>query len=115
MDLPSSERFKANSDFELKLVTIWLLGIASVPRRWPSVVMLSRKIGAVTPKLPSAESLLKTVGYVPSAIAALQPEELPLGIATVAVPPAMSGSVTVPGTHPGGRLCPIVTVDTSPV
>jgi hypothetical protein len=57
MDWPSSERFKASSDFELKLVTIWSLGIGSVPRRWPSVAMLSRKIGEVKPKLPSAVSL----------------------------------------------------------
>jgi hypothetical protein len=32
-DFPSIERFKANSDFELKLVTIWSLGIGEVPIR----------------------------------------------------------------------------------
>src|ERR1700735_354930 len=114
IDFPSSERLRANSDFELKLVTIWSLGIGSVPIRKPSVVMLSRKIGEVTPKLPSAPSLLKTAGYVPSATAVLQPELLAFGMVTVVVPPAISGIVIVPGTQTGGRVCPRVTVEASP-
>src|SRR5215475_10169648 len=100
MDLPSVERFRDSSDFELKLVTTWSEGTASVPSVFPSVVMLSRKMGEVMPKLPSGPSLLKTVGYVPSATA------LAHFTFTVVVPPARSGSVTVRATHPGGNVWP---------
>jgi hypothetical protein len=54
------------------------------------------------PKLPSAASLLKTVGYVPSAIAAPQPE-LPEGIVKVVVFPLRSVIVIGPVTQPGGN------------
>src|SRR5580700_11928982 len=97
IDLPSTERFTASSDFELKLVTISPVGIAREPTRWPSVVTLSRKIGEVMPKWPSAALLLKTPGNVPSAVGVLQVT------ATGVVPPAMSGTLTVPATQPGGN------------
>src|ERR1700733_16337773 len=109
-DLPSVERFSASSDFELKLVTIWLVGTVSVPRRRPNVVMLSRKIGELTAKLGSDTSLLNTVGYVPSALAT------PQATATLdGLPPAVAdGTETLPATHPGGRTSPTVTVDGVP-
>src|ERR1700691_5580186 len=97
IDLPSTERFTANSDFELKLVTIRSVGIARVRIRWPSVARLSKKIGEVMPKWPSAALLLKTPGNVPSAMGVLQVT------ATGVVPPAMSGTLTVPATQPGGN------------
>jgi hypothetical protein len=97
IDLPSMERFTANSDFELKLVTTSSVGIARVPIRCPSVVRLSRKIGEVIPKWPSAVLLLKTPGKLPSAMGVLQVT------ATGVVPPAMSGTLTVPATQPGGN------------
>ncbi len=62
-------------------------------------------MGEVMPKLPSGPSLLKTVGYVPSATAVAH------FTFTVVVPPASSGSVTVRATQPGGKVCPTVTVD----
>ena len=40
IDRPSIERFRASSDFELKLVTIWSLGTGRVPSNSPSLVML---------------------------------------------------------------------------
>src|ERR1700734_2587335 len=97
IDLPSTERFTANSDLELKLVTIRSVGIANESSRWPSVVRLSRKIGEVMPNSPSAEALLNTVGKVPSATAVLQVT------VTGVVPPATSGTLTVPATQPGGN------------
>src|SRR5215831_2953788 len=103
MDLPSVDRFNASSDFELKLVTIWSVGTASVPSCSPLVLRLSRKMGDVMPKLPSGPSLLKTVGYVPSATA------VPHFTFTVVVPPARSGRVTVRATQPGGNVWPTVT------
>src|SRR4029077_13039935 len=109
IDRPSVERFSASSDLELKLVTIMSVGTASVPSRSPLVLRLSRKIGEVIPKLPSGPSLLKTVGYVPSATAVAH------FTFTVVVPPASSGSVTVRATQPGGRVCPTETVDAFPV
>src|SRR5882724_8032680 len=109
IDLPSTDRFKASSDFELKLVTNRSLGTANVPIRSPFVVRLSRKIGDVTPKPPSARSLLKTVGYVPSAVAVAH------FTFTVVVPPAIRGRVTVFATQPGGKVCPTDTVAACPV
>ena len=108
IDFPSVDRFSANSDFELKLVTIWSLGMGSVPSKNPSLVILSRKIGEVTPKLPSGPSLLNTVGYVPSATA------VPQVTFTFAVPPASNGTRTVPATQPGGNVWPTVTVAAFP-
>src|ERR1700722_18728708 len=109
-DLPSVERFSASSEFELKLVTIFSLGIASVPSRKAKVVMLSRKMGDETAKLPSDSSLLNTAGYVPSAVAT------PQATATLAgFPPAVAdGTETLPATQPGGRVSPTVTVDAVP-
>src|SRR5580704_19542311 len=73
--LPSVERLRASSDLELKLVTIMLLGMASVLTVVPDGVIWSRKMGEVIPKLPSTTSLLKTLlvlvveGYAPLAVA----------------------------------------------
>src|ERR1700722_1378188 len=74
--LPSVERLRAPSDFELKLVTSWLLpgwmlgmellGSSRLSRRKPEGVIWSRKSFEVIPKLPSTRSLLKTKGKVPS-------------------------------------------------
>ena len=61
IDFPSVDRFTASSDLELKLVTARFVGIARVLRSLPSIVRLSKKIGEVTPKLPSEVSLLKTL------------------------------------------------------
>src|SRR5215469_4580145 len=94
MDFPSLERFSASSDFELKLVTIRSLGIASVLRRSPLVVRLSRKIGDETPKLPSLLALFQTLceslrfGNSPLS------EATPQGTVTGVVPPARSGTFT---------------------
>src|SRR5579862_1593432 len=96
-DLPSVERFSASSDFELKLVTIRLVGIARVPISSPLVFRLSRNTGEVMLKLPSARSLLNTVGYVPSLVA------LAHFTFTLAAPPASKGTLTVPATQPGGN------------
>src|ERR1700751_4167242 len=108
MDLPSTERFKASSDFELKLVTMRSLGTASVPIFLQSVVRLSRKMGEVTPKLPSDLSLSKTLGYFPSAVAVAH------ATFTGVVPPASSGTLTVLATQPGGSVWPMVTVAALP-
>src|SRR5215471_16633014 len=114
IDFPSLDRFTASSDLELKLVTTRLVGIGRVPRSLPSVVRLSKKIGEVTPKLPSGLSLFQTLwlserfGYSPFSTA------LAHFTVTIVVPPAISGRVTVPGTHPGGNVCPIVTVPAVP-
>src|ERR1700722_3307786 len=108
MDLPSVERFRASSDLELKLVTIWSLGIGNEPRRKPPVVRLSRTIGDVMPKLASAASLLKTPGYVPSLVAMAQ------ATATGVVPPAIKGIFTFPAMQPGGSVSPTTTDDGLP-
>src|SRR5271170_1244409 len=80
--LPSVERLSAISDFELKLVTSWLLsvrtllrellGTSRLSRTNPEGVSWSRNIFAVMPKLPSTRSLLKTNGYFPLLVAATQ-------------------------------------------
>src|ERR1700739_2561856 len=104
----------ANSDFELKLVTSWSLGIAKGPITFPFESILSRKIGDVTPKLASGPSLFQTLcessrlGYSPLSIAA------PHVTATLFEPPAISGTVISPATHPGGSVCPAETVLASP-
>jgi hypothetical protein len=54
-------------------------------------------MGEVTPKLPSAESLLNTVGNVASLFGVVHVT------GTGVVPPATSGTLTVPATHPGGN------------
>jgi hypothetical protein len=63
---PSVDRFSASSDFDEKLVTMWSpsspepfrdpSGSRSVLSSRPDGVSWSRKIGDVTPKLPSARS-----------------------------------------------------------
>src|SRR5215471_18151761 len=115
MDFPSVDRFTASSDFELKLVTRRFVGTGSVPRRFPSVVRLSRKIGEVTPKLPSGLSLFQTLwlsarfGYSPLSTA------VPHLTFTLATPPPRRGIETVPATQPGGKVSPITTVVDVPV
>src|SRR5215467_2690193 len=115
MDFPSEDKFTDSSDFELKLVTSRSDGTGSVPSSFPCLSILSRKIGEVTPKLPSGPSLLNTLlsscrlGYSPLDTA------VPHFTFTVVVPPAKSGSVTVFGVQPGGSVCPGVTVLASPM
>src|ERR1700677_289627 len=119
-DLPSAERLSANSDFELKLVTIRLEGTANVPSGWPSGVRSSRKIGEVTPKLPSLFALfhtlckLKSLGNSPLSLA------MPQGTVTLVVTPGVVvGTATTvlpfaPPAHPGGKFSPTVTVSAVP-
>src|SRR5580704_13257084 len=78
--LPSVDRFSPSSDLELKLVTTILLGTAKLLTVVPEGVSWSRKIGEVTPKLPSTLLLLKMLlalvvdAYAPlsEALAAVQ-------------------------------------------
>jgi hypothetical protein len=73
--VPSAETFNASSLLELKLVFTIVVGIASEPTSVPLVESWSRKIGDVTPKLPSALSLFQTLlvpaseGYAPLSVA----------------------------------------------
>src|SRR5579862_9197650 len=114
MDFLSVELLSANSDFELKLVTKRSVGMGRVPSSSPCVVTLSRKTGAVTPKLPSAVLLFHTLwvserlGYSPLSTAAAHFTLIET------VPPAMSGSVMVVVTQAGGKVWPGVTVETVP-
>jgi hypothetical protein len=91
----------AISDFELKLVLTIFGGIASVFTSVPVVVIWSRKIGDVMPKLPSTASLFQTLlvlpatGYAPLSVAFPEPQE------------AVEG-------HTGGSACPTVTVAAVP-
>jgi hypothetical protein len=120
MDFPSIERFSASSDFELKLVTILSLGIGREPSSQPSVVTLSRKIGEVTPKLPSEPELFQTLceskrfGNSPLSEAIPQ-----VTVTGVVVPGVVVGTLTTvvpfgPPAHPSGRVSPIVTVEAVP-
>ena len=59
--VPSVERFSESSDFELKLDTIRPVGTGRLFTSVPVGVIWSRKMGAVTPKLPSALSLFQTL------------------------------------------------------
>jgi len=59
---PSGDRLRASSDLEEKLVTSSSAGTSSVPSGRPQGVISARKIRDVTPKLPSANALLKTCG-----------------------------------------------------
>src|ERR1700721_888992 len=89
-NLPSVERLRAISDFELKLVTSWLLsdptkgrellGTSRLSRRKPEGVIWSRKIFEVMPKLASTRTLLKTSGYLPLLVAATQGVPLLLAV-----------------------------------
>jgi hypothetical protein len=118
MDRPSMDRFRASSDFELKLVTIRSVGIRRVPSNRPSVVMLSSKIGEVMPKLPSEPALLNTLcvsntfGYSPLSVA------IPQGTVTGVVPFVVVGTLTVkpvvPPWQPNGNVSPIVIVEALP-
>src|SRR5437773_1433662 len=98
----SVERFRASSDFELKLVTTIPGGMASVFTSTPPGVIWSRRMGDVTPQLPSALSLfhtllvLEAVGYAPLSLATALPQD------------AVEG-------HSGGSFCPAITVVASPV
>ena len=56
------ERLSAISDFEEKLVTSSLGGTSKVLSDRPDGVIWARKIGEVTPKLPSTSALLNTSG-----------------------------------------------------
>src|SRR5580704_5692378 len=118
-DFPSIERFSASSDFELKLVTIRSLGIGSVPRSRPSVERLSRKIGELTPKLPSEPELFHTLCESLRLGASPLSLETPQVTVTFVVPPAVSGTATTvlpfgPPAHPRGNTSPIVMVAAVP-
>ena len=69
---PFVDGFSASSDFEEKLVTRSRVGTLIVPIRCPHGVSSSSEILDVTPKLLSTRALLKTYGYVPSAVAVTQ-------------------------------------------
>src|ERR1700730_10310716 len=103
---PLVDRFSASSDLELKLVTIRCGSIGTERRTRPSGAISSRKIGEVTPKLPSTVSLSQTLfglpgeGNNPLAIA---------GTPALLVPPHFA----VDG-HCGGNNSPTVTVDAVP-
>src|ERR1700677_2482725 len=97
---PSRERFSASSDFELKLVTIWVLSLV-IPRSRlfgtsrelnlrPNGVISSRKIRDVIPKLASTGALLNTKGYNPLFTAVTHPP--------------------VEGAHSGGSAWPTLTL-----
>src|SRR5579872_1219426 len=118
IERPSIDRFRASSDFELKLVTILSVGTAKVPSFQPSGVMSSRKIGEVIPKLPSELALFQTLwqskrfGYSPLSLAT------PHGTVTGVVLPVVVGTLTVspvvPPTQPKGSVSPMVMVDALP-
>jgi hypothetical protein len=73
--VPSVERLRATSDLELKLVVTMEVGMGSVLTNVPTGVNWSRKMGDVTPKLPSMRLLLKTLlvlvvdAYAPLSVA----------------------------------------------
>ena len=69
---PVVETLSASSDLDEKLVTNWSVGTLILPTTSPPGVSCHRRIGEVTPKLPSATSLLNTYGYAPSAVAVTQ-------------------------------------------
>ena len=89
-------------------------------RSQPSVVTLSRKIGEVTPKLPSEPELFQTLceskrfGNSPLSVAIPQ-----VTVTGVVVPGVVVGTLTTvvpfgPPAHPSGRVSPIVTVEAVP-
>ncbi len=69
---PVVDRLRASSDLDEKLVTSSWVGTSLRPITSPLGVSCHRKIGDVTPKLPSARSLLNTYGYAPSLVAVTQ-------------------------------------------
>ena len=60
--VPFVERLRAISLFELKLVTIWLVGSVKLPTLVPDGVISPRVMGDVTPKLPSTPAFANTPG-----------------------------------------------------
>src|ERR1017187_714901 len=100
--LPSVDRFSPNSDLELKLVTIMLLGTAKLLTVVPDGVSWSRKMGEVTPKLPSILLLLNTL------LALLVDAYAPLSVAFAAQAPA--DAVLALAGHTGGNAAPTTTV-----
>src|SRR5579859_2655719 len=102
----SVERFSASSDLELKLVTIRRGSIGSVLTTCPPGVTSSRKIGAVTPKLPSTWSLFQTLLGLP--IAGNEP------LSTAATPALFGPPHFAVGGQRGGSNSPTVTVDAVP-
>src|SRR5689334_19209309 len=100
--VPSGDSCKPSSDFELKLVTSIFVGTGRVLMRVPSVVIWSRKIGEVTPKLPSTKSLFQTLLALPIA------GNAPVLVAVPVGQTAVAGQL-------GGSFWPIVTVVASPV
>src|ERR1700722_5503442 len=115
------DRFSANSDFELKLVTILSLGICRESISRPSEVMLSRKIGDVIPKLGSEPALFHTLcescrlGNSPLSDATPH-----ITVTGVVVPGVVVGTSTLkvplgPAGQPSGSVSPIVTVAAGPV
>src|SRR5271168_1507186 len=120
IDLPSTERFSASSDLELKLVTSLALGIGSVPSNLPSVLRLSRKIGELTPKLPSEFALFHTLcesaRFGNSPLSDATPQAT---VTFVVVPGVVVGTATTvlpfaPPAHPRGKFSPMVTVAAVP-
>ncbi|MGZ4250579.1 MAG: hypothetical protein ACXVUE_20010 [Solirubrobacteraceae bacterium] len=87
---PLVDRFSASSDFDEKLVTSSRVGTLNLSSMLPLGVIRSRNIGAATPKLGSARSLLNTYGYAPSAVAVAQPVVQPGG--STVTPGCMSAS-----------------------
>src|ERR1700722_16241467 len=119
MEFPSTERFKANSDFEQKLVTILLLGIGREPSNSPSVSRLSRKIGEVTPKLPSEPELFQTLWVSLRFGNSPLSEATPQVTVTFAIPLVVVGTATTklpfgPPGHPSGSVSPITIVSAVP-
>src|SRR5580704_15150478 len=119
MEFPSTERFKANSDFELKLVTIRLLGIGRESSKRPSVLRLSRKIGELTPKLPSEPELFQTLWESERFGNSPLSEATPQVTVTFVVPLVVVGTATTvlpfgPPGQPSGKVAPVVTVEAFP-
>src|ERR1700722_13936427 len=123
--LPSAERFRASSDLELKLVTIWLLGTCSSPSKKPKGLRFQRTIGEETPKLGSLLALFQTLwlslrfGASPLSLAYPQLTVT----AVVPVEGGRRGTFTVAGLglvtgpvfrHPCGNISPGVTVPAFP-
>src|ERR1039457_5169833 len=105
--LPSVDRFSPSSDLELKLVTIMLPGTATLLIVAPDGVSCSRKMGEVTPKLPSILLLLKML------FALVVDTYAPLSEALPAQAPA--DAVLALAGQTGGNAWPTTTVLASPV
>jgi hypothetical protein len=81
--------------------------MARVPSRWPEVEILSRKIGDVMPKCPSAAAFSKTAGNVPSAVGVAHGTGIGGVVAPAGAGGEISGTVTeLPAGgfgHPDGK------------